>query len=418
MTPLRHLSTRPLVVGTWSVLLLVLSLTLLINHAPWIGDPLWGQTTVARLQLLGYGLLAGACALDGARDASGMRQLLRAPDLIPRHTWRTIIAWWLPGAVIITLAHIGVVIASSLTELNFRNENYWLLVTQLAGILVPTCFGYALGALAGTWGISIAAGVIWLMGVIGEQAGWFTLGVTEFTPAGTLMGYTPDATFFFLRGTFLLALSLATVGIVMTRGWVCFVSLCVVLTLLAAGRSLFGDADGYTFVESSDTVCVGKEPEICGPSVLRSRLVAGQAIALGAYDVMAETLLASAPQRYDAWSADVDSRHKPAVFLFNPANIRAQIDAGMVIDWVVAPRSCPQWFASTAPPPEWFTAARLVRGFVESRLTGRSVATEYTQLEQLVRDQEQRMRVVRASAQALTRCDSRALPVDALRLLA
>lgn len=341
----------------------------------WIGDPLWGQELVGSLQLSGLPLLVAYAAYRGRADALGALDLMPDDSARLRHIVAGCGVIFGSAAAVVIALHAFVLVASALSPLNFANASMWPLLTQLAGVAVGVAFGYAVGSLFRTPSAVLVSGILWAVVLVLDRAGVLNVGLAEFVPGGTLMGYTPEAGHFGSRFVWLLVLA----GLLLlAASAVRFQSAIWALLLLslgvAAGLNPW-DGDGYVLASGETNVCVGHAPELCGPPQLvpalerthsRVQRIRAEGVALGA----------DLPDQYFAWTAEVDQARLPFVDVFDGLMIRAQPDPEYMVSYVLAPRSCEQWYGDEPPSEEWVTADEALRTYVGDIVDGRAVAPE------------------------------------------
>ena len=401
------LMKRANVFVTWSLVAISVAIALSAQGAPWRGDHLWGQETVAHMQIIGLGLLAGAVAIDGASAKEGILRLLYRPAERGRYLVREIGAWWIPGVLVVVLAHVFVFLASRDSAIDLKNASIWPLLTQCTGLLVTVCFGFAVGMVLGTWSAAIVAGAVWTLCVIADGAGWLPVGLSEFSPSGSLFGYRPSVPLFAGRASWMLIVAtLISLGVVFFTSWA-RVLWCAAIACFLLGMVPFGSNDGYQYSEEGASICVGSDPSVCGPSALLGRLTETQAIAAKTHEAL-RRIGVSSPKTFVSWSADADRSHQNWILVFNPGRVADPLSRDEVVSAVVGPVSCRVWWGSEVPSDDWFRAARLVRGYVLHDLYGAEDPAYSAFLKTTLAGD--RAKTLTGSARALQQCTPEAVP--------
>lgn len=384
--------------------------TLTRKEMSWLGDPLWGQESIAFAAVIGLPIYLGAVAYDAGLDAREVQPLVSRAEAV-RATVVTASQRLLWAAAVLVLAHASVVGLSNLQSFSFNNASLWPLTAQLIALGVGIFFATIVGSKTNGWGGAAVSGVAWVVVMFADRAGILPTGISEFTPSGSLLGYAPDSTQFSVRVAWMLTVAAALViaiALINNKTW-SKVALGVALCIFLSGLVVNQQGDGYTYTAGSREACVGSSPAVCGPDEL-STVLQQFAPTVREARTASEKLGANLPERYVAWTANNDAQHRSWLLLIDPGKPRQVVDPASVISQVIAPRSCRVWFDSEPPSPAWFEAERLVSAYVEKEI-GAGPGEAYVSF---TRDMtpSRADAVVSASAKALATCEPTTLPSE------
>lgn len=386
-----------------------LTWVLVRDGGAWLGDPLWGQETLAFAMVLALPIYLGVVAHESGWDR---RELV---SLFDRRQRRRVLAEALairlmPVLLMTLAAHAVAVGASATLPFSFANQSSWPLLTQLVAVALSVSLASAIGQALPGWGGTVLAPALWIIAYVGDRAGLVNSGLAEFTPSGSLLGYTPDPHEFARRGVWLLALMLLAALALLVDGdtrrraaW------AGVGAVFAVGVLIDGGGDGYTTAGATDHRCAGTTVQLCGPAELFPVIdEAAPRVAQAAHAVAG--LGAVLPQRYFAWTAGSDTARLPWVMLINPGRPRETVAPQDFIGQVVAPRSCRVWWGAEPPAHDWYAAEALVDGYTRQALH-LQVPPEYERFMAGIA-KDRRSALVRDAARALSSCDPSGLPPE------
>ncbi len=397
----------------WLLCLLVItgqSAVLGLRDADWMGDPLWGQETLGIAQLLALPVIGGALAVAGWRDRTGILTLVPTGGPRRRHLARTWLSWAGPLAVCYVLAHAAVLLLSARAATSVDNASWWPLVTQLLGMGLAVVAGYATGYVTRSWTGAVTAPVALAAVLVLDRTGALPAGLAEYASSGTMLGAAPVASFFAARAGWLLAVTGAVAALLLLAGRgprpLAAVPVAGLVAALVAGSVVFTPNDSYALTGPGDQYCSRGGPvRVCGPAELASRIDETAAVAGHATAALA-TLGVQGRTEFVVWTARAgDEDWVVAV----QDRFRDPLDAGEVVDAVVAPTSCPMWRAAQPPPNRVFTAEEVLDGYVGEQVPGAPLTRMYTRFTEEVPEPAATRRL-RKAAEGLQACDAETVP--------
>ena len=383
---------------------------LLRADAAWLGDPLWGQETVAVALVVSFPVYLAVVGYEAGADRREIWPLLTERQRIAQ-AGRTFV-----GRVILPLgvtvgAHILVVALSRLQDAHFEDASWWPLLTQSLGIVAGVALATAVGSLAPGWTGTVLPAVIWLVATFTDRAGIIKSGIAEFSPSGSLIGYAPDpasflgrAVWFVLLIGLLVAATIAFSSSVKRR-----IAWAAVVIVFFAGGQLVGDGDGYDVATAARVKCAGEARQICGPAEIQPLMADFVPVVEGSTAVLSD-LGVKLPTKYYAWTAQNDYLHRPWVLLFDPGKPRDSRPVQSIVGQVVGPRSCDVWWGASYPDQKWFVAEQVVDGYVQSQLN--LGTTAQFQAFAAARTAAEQRDLITDAATGLAECDPSRIPVE------
>lgn len=239
------------------------------------------------------------------------------------------------------------------------------LVLQGLSLLLGISSGYAIGVAFPRVITPVGAALVWPAWFIAVESGRVRSPIRGSGENGSLLGYGSDLAFMALRGTtiaLLIGLTVTAVAFGLRSRRPLWIPLVAFIIL------------GVVFPRGSDYVmrrqallCVGERVTVCSPPELASR--AREALPVVTDTVIALEREGISPRRhYEAWTADADRRHVSWIPLYDPSFIRAPLKSGDIVQNIVAPTSCENWWADEPPSQAWGLAALIAAAHTEKSL--------------------------------------------------